>query len=271
MNLDIAYANADFIPNGLDFPAKWQKMAGDFRSSHKNLRLDLPYGEDASNAFDLVLPDGMAKGLVVFVHGGYWMAFGRRDWTHLAAGAVGQGYAVALPSYPLAPDARIAKITKAVAAAIDAAADQVAGPIHLAGHSAGGHLVARMNCIDVPLSCRDRIARIMPISPLGDLRPLMRTKMNNTLHLDEAEAQAESPALNNHRVGIPTTVWVGADERSAFLDQARDLTLVWPEAELTIAPNRHHFDVIAPLADPDSDMVAILLGRDQRPKSSSAR
>lgn len=260
MDFDIAYANADFIPNGHDFPEKWEKMASSFRSSHKNLRLDLPFGEDASNAFDLVLPEASPKGLVVFVHGGYWMAFGRRDWTHLAAGSVAQGYAVVLPSYPLAPGARIAEITRAVARAIDAAAAQVDGPIRLVGHSAGGHLVARMNCRDVPLACRHRIARIMPISPLGDLHPLMQTKMNETLQLDAAEAQAESPALIRDRAGIPTTVWVGADERPAFLDQARDLALAWPEADLVIAPDRHHFDVIDPLADPDSDMVAALLG-----------
>ncbi|UWQ13616.1 alpha/beta hydrolase [Aliiroseovarius sp. M344] len=259
MNFDIAYANADFIPNGYEFPAKWEKMASDFRSAHKNLRLDVLYGEDASNALDLVLPEGAPRGLAVFVHGGYWKAFGRRDWTHLAAGAVAQGFAVALPSYPLAPGARISEITRLVAKAIDTAADQVDGPVYLAGHSAGGHLVARMNCLDVPLACRDRIARIMPISPLGDLRPLMQTAMNDTLKIDEAEALAESPVLTDARAGIPTTVWVGADERPAFLGQARDLVLAWPEADLIIAPDRHHFDVIEPLADPESDMVATLL------------
>ncbi|GHE98636.1 esterase [Aliiroseovarius zhejiangensis] len=259
MDFDIAYANADFIPNGNDFPAKWKKSASDFRAAHKNLRLDLPYGEDASNAFDLVLPEATPNGLVVFVHGGYWKVFGRRDWTHLAAGPVAHGYAVALPSYPLAPDARIGQITRTIARAIEASAAQVDGPIRLTGHSAGGHLVARMNCLDVALTCRDRIARILPISPLGDLRPLMQTTMNDTLRIDAAEAQVESPALNDTRAGIPTTVWVGADERPAFLDQARDLALAWSEAELVIAPGRHHFDVIEPLSDPDSDMVADLL------------
>lgn len=262
MDFDIAYANADFIPNGADFPAKWEKLAKAFRASHNNLRLDVPYGEDASNRFDLFLPEDTPKGLVVFVHGGYWMAFGRKDWSHLAAGPVAQGYAVAMPSYPLAPHAHIRDITRTIARAIDAAAGLVDGPIYLTGHSAGGHLVARMNCLDVDLTCRSRVQRIMPISPLGDLHPLRKTKLNDTLQLDQDEAQAESPALNTSRAAIATTVWVGADERPAFLDQARDLALAWPEADLVIAPDRHHFDVIAPLADKDSDMLTTLLSSD---------
>src|SRR3546814_5563195 len=46
-------------------------------------------------------------GLAVFVHGGYWMAFDKSSWSHLAAGAVARGWAVALPSYTLCPEARI--------------------------------------------------------------------------------------------------------------------------------------------------------------------
>lgn len=261
MNFDIAYANADFIPNGYDYPVKWKKLARDFRDEQRNIRMDVPYGEDPAMCLDLILPGGDPLGLVVFVHGGYWMAFGRADWTHLAAGACARGYAVALPSYPLAPHARISQITQAITDAIAVAAERVDGPIYLAGHSAGGHLVARMNCLDVPLICRQRIRHIMPISPLGDLHPLRKTKMNDTLQLDVTEAQRESPVFCKDRAGIPTTVWVGAQERPAFLTQAEALAQAWSEADLVIAPDRHHFDVIAPLADPNSDMVASLLSR----------
>jgi acetyl esterase/lipase len=52
----------------------------------------------------------------VFVHGGYWLRFGRGDWSHLAAGPVARGWAVALPSYTLAPAARIAAITAEIGA-----------------------------------------------------------------------------------------------------------------------------------------------------------
>ncbi|HHL20897.1 MAG TPA: alpha/beta hydrolase, partial [Aliiroseovarius sp.] len=137
----------------------------------------------------------------------------------------------------------------------------VAGPIVLSGHSAGGHLVARMNCEDVVLStdAAARLARILPISPLSDLRPLMQTQMNRDFRLDAVEAAAESPLLNAARRGIETRVWVGAEERPAFLDQARWLAEGWDEARLHIAPGRHHFDVIDGLADGTSPMMRALL------------
>lgn len=258
MNPDLAYANADFIPNAAQFPPLWARLAQEFRDGAKNLRKDLAYGPGLRQRLDLVLPQGVPRGLVVFVHGGYWRAFGHATWTHLAAGPLAQGWAVALPSYTLAPETRITEITREVARAINLAAGEAAGPIVLTGHSAGGHLVARMNCDDVALECSDRIRRIVPISPVSDLRPLLHTALNADLRLDLAEAEAESPALASDRRHIPTTVWVGAQERPAFLDQARWLVEAWPEARLRVAPGRHHFDVIAPLAEPDSALTRAL-------------
>jgi acetyl esterase/lipase len=262
MDYDLAYANADFIPNSMAYPARWAREAADYRHARKDhARLALAYGDTTREAFDLFLPDGAPEGLVVFVHGGYWTAFGREDWSGFAAGPVATGWAVAIPSYPLAPEARLRNITRAVARAIGVAAREVSGPVVLAGHSAGGHLVARMNCTDalLPDAVARRVRRIVAISPLSDLRPLTRTRMNADLKLDAAEAQAESPVLGTPRHEIDTLVWVGAEERPVFLDQARWLVEAWDEARLHIAPGRHHFDVLDPLREPTSAMVSALL------------
>lgn len=261
---DVAYANADFIPNAASFVPHWTHLAQEFRAHVKNLHpktlhLGLPYGSGMRQALDLFLPETPPRGVMVFVHGGYWRAFGRSEWSHLAAGALAQGWAVAMPSYTLAPEARISQITLEVATAIERTAEEVAGPIALVGHSAGGHLVARMNCGDVALCCADRVQRIVAISPLGDLRPLLQVSWNADLRLNAAEAVLESPTLALDRRHIPTTVWVGAQERPTFLDQARNLAEAWDEAQLRVAPGRHHFDVIAPLVDPDSPLVRAAL------------
>lgn len=82
----------------------------------------------------------------MFVHGGFWMRLDKSYWTDLAEGARDLGWAVCIPSYTLAPVARISEITKQIAAAIEKAGNLVGGPIRLVGHSAGGHLVTRMIC-----------------------------------------------------------------------------------------------------------------------------
>lgn len=129
----------------------------------------------------------------------------------------------------------------------------------------GGHLAARMICPGVlPDPVAMRVTACLPVSPLSDLRPLMRTAMNATLALDLPEALSESPALLPPREGIPVTVWVGGAERPEFLRQARVLADLWAgmgaATECVVDPGRHHFDVVDGLADPDSPMMRRLLG-----------
>ncbi|MCU9847458.1 alpha/beta hydrolase [Defluviimonas sp. WL0024] len=260
MRYDDAYANAKFIPGGADYPPRWAKGAATFRAAlGQRARLGLRYGPAEAGWFDLFLPDAEPLGLMVFVHGGYWLAFGPRDFSHLASGALARGWACAMPAYTLAPKARISEMTAEIAAALPMMAGAVAGPVVLTGHSAGGHLAARMASADAALPVVERLTRIVPISPLADLRPLIETAMNADLRLDQAEARDESPALHPRRPGTSVHVWVGGDERPAFLDQARRLGNAWA-CPVTIEPKRHHFDVIEGLKPPDSPLMAALLG-----------
>lgn len=253
MDFDRAYANGAFIAGGDSYPAQWRRAADQYRPKGE---LDLPYGSAPRNQFDLFWPKGTPLGLFVFVHGGYWLESDRRDWSHLAAGAVARGWACALPSYTLAPHARIRDITQEIDAAICAAAARVAGPIVVAGHSAGGHLAARMGNPDRSAQVQSRLRRVIPISPLSDLAPLMHTKMRDDLRLDEAECATESPA--RHPLTCPAHIWVGGQERPAFLWQARSLSENWA-APWTVAPDKHHFNVIDDLCDPNSTLMHICL------------
>lgn len=252
-NWDDAYANAPHIPGGAGYPDAWARDAAAFRAT-------------ARQKDGVFMPEGEPRGLVVFVHGGYWMRFDPPFFSHLAAGPLARGWAVAMPGYTLAPAARISRITREVAKGIAAAAELVPGPVVLTGHSAGGQLVARMVCSDSPLdrALRRRVARCVPISGLFDLRPLMLTDMNRTLRLDLAEARAESPALLEPARGLPVIAWVGGDERPEFLRQTRLLANIWSGLAADIrhveAPGRHHFDVIADLTARDSALTEAVAG-----------
>lgn len=267
-----AYANGPNIPGGDRWPDAWVAPARDFRAklaSEDWAKLDLAYGPGARNRLDLFLPNGRPEGLVVFVHGGFWLKLDKTYWSHLASGAVARGLAVAIPSYTLCPEVRIAEITREIGAAIERAAGLVGGPLYLSGHSAGGHLVTRMVCTTSPLleRTRARTAHVLSISGVHDLRPLMRTAMNASLGLDDAEACAESPALLAPLPGARVTCWVGAGERSEFIRQTALLANVWTGlGARTCAveePDRHHFNVIDGLIDPLHPMLATLLGNER--------
>lgn len=249
------YQNSAFISGGDTYYPRWQAAAATFRAGlGGRAELNLPYGPAARQAFDLFHPLGHPKGLMVFVHGGYWLACGREDYSHLAAGALARGWACAMPSYTLAPEGRIAAMTQEVAQAVRAAAARIPGPVVVTGHSAGGHLSARMGCADLALP----VARVVPISPLADLAPLMQTDMNADLAIDEAEAAHESPARLALGQGVHAHIWVGGQERPAFLWHARTLSEAW-SCPWTVDPGKHHFDVIDGLTDPGSALMRACL------------
>jgi arylformamidase len=252
---DRDYANGAFIPGGGEYAARWAEKADAFRKTHRpKAKLDLAYGRRARQRLDLFLPEGTPRGVVVFVHGGYWHLFSKAHWSHLAAGPLAHGFAVAMPAYTLAPVARINDMTAEIAKACWFLGTRVKGPMVVTGHSAGGHLAARMGCADIAVP----LARVVPISPLAELGPLMATEMNKTLRIDAGEAAMESPARKRMRDGVSAHVWVGAEERPAFLWQARLLAEEWA-CPWTADPGRHHFDVIEGLEDPASPLCEVLL------------
>lgn len=263
MELDDAYANMPYIPDGDAYPPRWAAEAAAFRErllDQDRAQLGLSYGDTPRQAFDLFRPEGDSHGLMIFVHGGYWLRFDRSYWSHFAEGALARGWTVAMPSYDLCPDVRIPDITRQIARAIPVIAGTAPGPIALAGHSAGGHLVSRMAEPGLlPDDTINRITSITPISPVSDLRPLLRTSMNEQFLLTEVTATSESPALMEHRLALPTHVWVGADERPVFLDQARWQSTAW-SCPLRIDEGKHHFDIIDALQHPNSALMKDILG-----------
>lgn len=258
---DDAYANGAHIPGAADYPDRWARAAADFRAGWPDCSLDIPYGGSDRQKLDLFFPQGTSRGLMIFVHGGYWLRFDKSFWSQFAAGALRLGWTVCLPSYDLAPAVGIGDITKQIGSAVMFAAQRSSGPVHLAGHSAGGHLVSRMICDDTPLDDETlrRIENVVSISGLHDLRPLRRTQMNGSFSLSETGAVEESPALRTKIKDCPVTAWVGAQERPEFVRQSRLLSEAWPGTRFHADPGRHHFDVIDALKDPDSELVRRLV------------
>ena len=266
-DFDAAYDNSAAVAGSEGFVPRWQREAAAFRDAtlaRRRGEIDLAYGDHPRRRLDLFRPEGEPRGLVVFVHGGYWKALDKSVWSHLAGGCVASGFAVAVPSYRLAPEARLSGIALDVAAAVAHAAARVEGPVRLVGHSAGGHLVARLVSAGtaLPGAVLARVDRVVPVSGLHDLRPLCRTRMNDTLRIDAAEALAQSPALLEPAHACPVHAVVGAAELPELRRQTFFLASAWAglgaPVEAAEIPGRHHFDVVEELADPGSQITRIL-------------
>lgn len=266
---DDAFDNVGHVPGASAYFDVWPARAQEYRDSGVKAELALAYGVSTREKIDLFLPEvgnnAKAKGLVIFVHGGYWLRLDRSCFSDLARGPLENGWAVAMPSYTLAPEARISEITRQIARAIEFAATKISGPICLVGHSAGGHLVSRMLCQDSGLSAatQARIQNTMSISGVHDLRNLRKTQLNQTLQLSQAEARSESTSLRQPLTGANITCWVGGDELPEFIRQSRLLHQAWEKTganiDLEIAAGTHHFNVCDALKDPNSRMTQMLL------------
>jgi len=232
-------------------------------------RLDVRYGPNPKETLDLFLPAAPARGTLVFLHGGYWRALDKSDFSFVAPPFLAQDLAVAVVNYDLCPDVTIATIVDECRRALhwigrDGRAHGL-NPDRLvvAGHSVGGHLTAMMYATDWSQAGGDgpRIAGGVSLSGVHDLEPLVMFSFNSELKLDLAEAIRLSPTRMRPRVAAPLLLAVGADETSEFVRQTRLLWDAWPatrprgDSAPFIIPSRHHFDVVADYGDPQSELV----------------
>ena len=266
------YNNRAAVPDHPRWFARYAELSAAACAQYQP-KLDLRYGPGPKETLDLFLPPGPARATFVFIHGGYWRALDKGDFSFVAAPFVAQGIAVANVNYDLCPEVSIATIVgqceRAVAWLVreGPARGVNADRIVAGGHSAGGHLAAMLLATDwAAMGIRsDPLAGAVSLSGVHDLVPLVVYSFNTDLKLDAAEAARMSPVNLTPRTHAPLVIAVGADETSEFLRQSRILWDRWPanrppgmNAPLFI-PERNHFSVVADYADPESELTRATL------------
>jgi arylformamidase len=265
MNLEAEYDNRSRVPEHPVIVSAWQRDAAAFRQCKRG-KLDLPYGVRERNRLDLFSADGEeSHPLILFIHGGYWRTFDKLSFSHMAEGALTHRFSVAVPSYSLCPQARVADIIDEMRQCCLFLWHRLKQPLVVAGHSAGGHLAAAMAATDwEKLGAPQNLVRAcLAISGLFDLRPLVATSINNDLRLTRIDAQMASPLLWPPPKNILVDAWVGSEESAEYLRQSASLIAAWKgvglEACYFEVENTNHFSVINALTDPQSAMTLRLV------------
>ena len=122
------------------------QFANSFVSDSLQVRRSIPYGELERQTLD-VYPVEAAKGVVVFVHGGYWDGGDKSDYVFLADTLTERDFVTVIVNYRLVPEVTFPSYVQDVALALDwvfenLSADGETANVFLMGHSAGAHIAA---------------------------------------------------------------------------------------------------------------------------------
>jgi arylformamidase len=265
--LDRQYNVRRGIPNFQAYFDRFCTLAEAFRRSVA-IQADLPYGDHPLQTLDYFPAAAGAERapLLLFIHGGYWRSLDKSDFSHVAASFVAAGINVALINYRLAPQATMDEITGDCRAALHYLVQQASSlrfdpnQMHLAGHSAGGHLTAALaGATASQPDAFPALRSICCISGLYDLQPVALSYLNQDLHLREAEIDAHSPLQHLPATTTQVILTVGGRESDAFHDQqhryAQALTASGMTPRIVTLPAAHHLDVIDVLADGNSELT----------------
>lgn len=229
--------------------------------------LDLPYGSQPRETFDLFVPQsGTARGVLVYFHAGYWQSRDKSGFRFLAPAFTRRGLHVALVNYPLCPATDLTALLDSARRSIPAIRAHVAArtgaatqalpaeahvrrsmPLIVSGHSAGAHIAIELALTRPTLD----VTAVIALSGIYDLSPLVDTTLNRNLRLDAGSARTHSPLFRAAPCSAPALFAVGGGETTAFVEQSRRMHDAWVASgncsTLEIVREADHFSVLGEL------------------------
>lgn len=238
--------------------------------------LDVPFGPTLAEHVDIYpAPEaGEAAPVLFYIHGGYWRARTSKEFGYVARGPARRGVMTVVVNYALCPEVTIDEIVRQTRAALSWTyknAGSFGGDeerIHVAGHSAGGHLAAMLLETDWEsvYGLPGNIAKsACAISGLFDLAPFPYTFLQPKLQLSWEQVLRNSPILRVPRNAPPLLLVYGEAESAEFRRQSEDFFAAWRskglDADLLILPGDNPSDVIEGFLDPESPLCSTILRR----------
>jgi arylformamidase len=229
----------------------WGAKSAAFAQKHRGI--ELYYGPGRFETLDLFYPEqGQCPPVWVFFHGGYWQAMDKNLHAHFAEGMLKAGFAVAMVNYGLAPQTSLETILDQCRASLQFLVREAgalgidASNLHIAGHSAGGQIVAMLAADEAA----PPIKSVLPLSGVFDLEPLSMVPMGPVLGLNDASRiRALSPLYKKPRAGVKIAVAVGGAESEEFLRQSDEYAGAWKTGEVLVLPGANHFTLLDGLND----------------------
>jgi arylformamidase len=209
-----------------DFDEIVRELSARSEATRAMLRMiEISYGPDRTETFDLFSPEKMKGPTLIhmFIHGGYWRMFSKRDFSYVADTITAAGGIAAIVDYALMPSVRMAvpvdQIRRAKTWLIGKSAELGGDPKRLtaSGHSAGAHLSA-LSFADSNSVSGLRAALLL--GGLYDLKPLQSSFLQPEIGITDDEVARFTPLTHRYDPTVTAKVLVGELETAPFRDQA---------------------------------------------------
>lgn len=276
--LDQAYDQARWAPNFEEMRARTKRLSAEVRA--RNPHFDRSYGPTDDETFE-ILPttrptahQGHAP-VVLFVHGGRWMAQPPDSFISFAETITGAGAHfvaarfAALPPTPgqIRMPEIVAQLRRAVVWLSHNAGTFGGDPerIHLIGHSSGSHLASVLLTTDWPRQGAPEtvLKSGTCVSGMYDLRPVLLSARGNYVKLTPDEEDEFSAIRHLDRVRCPILVAYGENESPEFRRHGQSFAAALHEAglpsKLMTLPGCNHFEGIATMTDRTSPLARAVL------------
>lgn len=261
---ELQYNPRTTVANAGEIIPAWKIRAGQTRARFA-FDADISYGPHPREILDFYRARN-AKGILIYIHGGYWRMLSKVETSWVADGFVEQGASVALINYPLCPEVTLSDIRESIIRSFvhlykKVLNDDERKNIVVAGHSAGGYLAALHLATDwtkfgLP---ENPVAGVIAISGIYDVAPLMQTSMNTDIGITNETAIDLNVVTAKIKSHAPIVFAVGGNEPQEFHRQAADQAKAWAaiEPKILSLAGMNHFTVVDALADPQGALNAV--------------
>ena len=259
--LDAQYNIRAMVPDYPDIFKSWADRSGRAREALRGQsKLDLHYGPDTAQNLDLFLAKAGAP-LLIFIHGGYWRAQDKSEFSYVAEPYIAAGVSMAVVNYRLAPKVTIDEIVDDIRQSIAylhrTAVEHGFDPdrMFVSGTSAGGHLTVstlatKWEEFGLPA---DVIKGGCALNGLYDLESIRLCYLNKEIGISPETSKSQSVINHLPAAAPPLILSTGGDESEEFQRHQRDLAAAWRKAGLSCTiidqPDGHHFDIIERFID----------------------
>jgi len=273
--LDDAYDQARWAENFQELRERPRRLSAEVRARHPHF--DRSYGPSPDETLEILPTARQGAPVVMFVHGGRWMAqppdaFIAFAETLTAAGAhfVAARFAALAPTPGKVRLPDIADQLRRAVTWLHGNAGSFGGDprqLHLIGHSSGGHLASVLLTTEwqrhgVPA---DVLKSGACVSGMYDLRPVLLSARGNYVKVTPEEEDELSAIRHLDRVRCPILVAYGDKESPEFKRHGESFASALRErglaARLMVLAGCNHFEGIATMTNPQSPLARAVLAQ----------